>query len=178
MLDASPAAEAPRQERSQDGPSSTKSTKGQMVNKGTQEAVNVSYIAIVLGIPLTLGLGFLYLRSAEPSVTGTPFFRESLVIYGLASFVELASEPCFAAVQQQMQYKSRALAETVAAIAKTLATCSVALWANVKGMDIGVLPFAAGQVSYALSLCLMYLATLLRSKGRPYSLKIRSIASR
>ncbi|KAF1984346.1 Rft-1-domain-containing protein [Aulographum hederae CBS 113979] len=119
-----------------------------------QAVVNLSYLAILLGVPLAYFLGYLYLKSDVPVV---PYFRHSLILYGLASILELLSEPGFVAAQQKQLYKVRASAETVATISKCLVTCSSVIWASTKGMHLGALPFALGQMSYAFMLFSIYM---------------------
>lgn len=125
-----------------------------------QTVVNLSYIAIVLGVPLAYGLATLYLRNADPSVLRAPYFQLSLILYGFAAFLELLAEPCFVIAQQKTLYRIRASAETCATIARCVLTCATAIWASRFGEDLGVLPFAVGQTSYACVLGLVYLTKI------------------
>ncbi|KAF2457434.1 Rft protein-domain-containing protein [Lineolata rhizophorae] len=122
-----------------------------------QAVVNFSYLSILLGVPLTCGLAALYLRAEAAPGADAPFLPESVRAYGLASVVELLSEPCFVAAQQKLLYKVRAAAESAATVAKCLATCGTAVWASRSGIDAGVLPFAVGQVVYSVLLLGVYL---------------------
>ena len=121
-----------------------------------QEAINLSYIAILLGPPLAYVFGKLYVRKAEAEVLATPYIRGSLELYALAATLELLIEPCFVVAQQQMLYGVRASAEATATFTRCLLTCGVAIWASRSGREIGVLPFAMGQLSYAVVLILNY----------------------
>lgn len=120
---------------------------------GTQAIVNLSYLAVFFGTPLAYVLALFWIRSDTPSV---PYFVESLIVYSLATFIELLSEPAFSVVQQKLLYKIRASAESSATLLRCLGTCGSAILANRAGLDIGVLPFAVGQLAYALSLLLVY----------------------
>lgn len=120
---------------------------------GTQAVVNLSYLSVFFGIPLIYGLALLWLSSDVPSV---PHFVDALSIYCLATFVELLTEPAFSAVQQRLLYKIRASAESTATLLRCLGTCGSAILASKSGLDIGVLPFAVGQLSYALALLAIY----------------------
>lgn len=145
----------------------------------TQTAVNVSYIAIILGLPLTVGLASSYLRHADIAVLQSPYFEPSLQLVGVAAVLELLAEPFFIVVQQNLLYKVRAAAETVAAIIRCLSTCVTAIWAYRLGQDPGVLPFAVGQMGYALALILIYSSSIwpiARKNG--FSMLPRSIASK
>ena len=118
-----------------------------------QKVVNLASLAALLGTPLSFLMGALYSRTGLPKV---PYMGESLWIYGIASIVELLSEPAFIAAQQKLLYKVRAGAETAATISRCLITCGAAIWASNSGRSIGVLPFALGQMAYAAALLLVF----------------------
>lgn len=120
---------------------------------GTQAIVNLSYLAVFFGTPLAYSLALFWLRSDTPAV---PYFVEALIVYCLATFIELVSEPAFSVVQQKMLYKIRASAESTATLLRCVGTCGSAIVASRAGLDIGVLPFAVGQLAYALALLVVY----------------------
>lgn len=122
-----------------------------------QAVVNLSYLAVCLGVLFRYGLGALYLSAGIPQV---PYFVEALQLYGFGTLLELLAEPGFAVVQQKLLYKVRASAETAATIARCAGTCGSAIWASRAGVDLGALPFAIGQISYALALLAVYIARL------------------
>jgi len=125
-----------------------------------QIAVNVSYIAIVLGAPLSYVFALFYRCSAEGSVRGAPNFYLSLTLYGCATLLELSAEPCFVTAQRKHLFRVRASAETCATIARCVITCTTAIWASRAGIDLGVLPFALGQTGYAFVLSSVYMAKI------------------
>lgn len=129
---------------------------------GTQAVVNLSYLAVITGLPLTYALAHLWLRSDTPEV---PYFVEALGLYCVATVIELLTEPFFSAVQQKLLYKVRASAESSATLLRCFGTCGSAVLANYVGVDIGVLPFAFGQLAYALGLLGMYFSNM-RSVAR------------
>ncbi|MCJ1428508.1 Oligosaccharide translocation protein rft1 [Sticta canariensis] len=141
-----------------------------------QEVVNLSYIAIGLGLPMIYVFAKLYLRRAGPAVLGTAYIHQSLNVYAIATFLELVSEPSFAVAQQQMLYGTRATAETCATSARCFITCGTAIWASKTGSNLGSLPFALGQLSYSIVLNAVYLfnVTPLRSQDN-FSLVIRPL---
>lgn len=122
--------------------------------QGTQAVVNLAYLAVITGVPLTYILAHLWLRSDTPNV---PYFAEALGLYCIATVVELLTEPSFSAVQQKLLYKVRASAESTATLLRCFGTCGSAILASRIGADIGVLPFAIGQLAYALGLLVVYL---------------------
>ena len=121
---------------------------------GTQAVVNLAYLAVVTGLPLTYVLAHLWLRSDTPKA---PYFAEALSLYCVATVIELLTEPSFSAVQQKLLYKVRASAESTATLLRCFGTCGSAILANRMGTDIGALPFAIGQLAYALGLLIVYL---------------------
>ncbi|KAF2271378.1 Rft-1-domain-containing protein, partial [Westerdykella ornata] len=131
-----------------------------------QALINLSYLAIVSGIPLILILSSLWISSAD--TLNVPYFPAALRLYSLATFLELLTEPAFAAVQQRFVYRIRASAESTATLLRCLGTCGVAIWGNSRGVDVGVLPFAVGQLSYAITLLVVYIyqiAPVVRESG-------------
>jgi len=120
---------------------------------GTQAVVNLSYLAVFAGAPLAYGLALVWLRADAPRV---PYSAEALVLYCLATFLELLSEPAFSAVQQKLLYPIRASAESAATLMRCVGTCGAAVLASWAGVHVGVLPFAVGQLAYALALLAVY----------------------
>ncbi|KAF4629361.1 hypothetical protein G7Y89_g8788 [Cudoniella acicularis] len=125
----------------------------------TQAIVNLAYVSIPLGISFATGLAWLYLLSetAKTARLETTYFHAALTLYGHAAIWELFAEPCFVVVQHKSQYRIRAAAEGTATLLRCLATCGSAIWASRNGHDLGVLPFALGQATYAVSLWLVYI---------------------
>jgi hypothetical protein len=143
---------------------------------GIQAAVNLSYLAIAGGCPIVLGLAEWYLSTSYPDV---PYFVRALRLYQLAAIIELLSEPAFVAVQQQMLYKTRAAAEASAVVMKTFATAGIVFWSRSKAVDLGVLPFAAGELTYCSTLTFVYLwQTFPVASSQNFSLLPRKIRSR
>jgi oligosaccharide translocation protein RFT1 len=129
----------------------------------SQVIINLSFIAIGIGIPLTVGLGWLYYKGQNNNVEiqESPYFGSSLQIYAVATVIELFSEPCFVVIQERLLYRSRARSETIAAISKCAATCLMTLVANQRRMRPSALPFAIGQTVYATVLATGYWTTVL-----------------
>lgn len=127
----------------------------------SQSVVNVSYLSLVLGVPSAAIFVILYEHLAPVQALQTPFFRTSVVISGLASLMELSTEPFFAVVQHHMWYEKRAAVEMPAAFLKSLAACSVFLYASYHNWDAGALPFALGHLIYAVALMSGYYMSLL-----------------
>ena len=152
------------QEEQVHGDESDEEEKRPVISYGSarriQEVVNLSHIALGLGLPLTVLFSWLYLRSADIAVLETNYLIGSLRLYAVATILELLVEPAFAVAKQQMLDGTRAWAEFRASLIKCLVTCATAIWANRTGQDLGVLPFALGQLSYAVILNVVYLWTI------------------
>ncbi|POS71590.1 oligosaccharide translocation protein RFT1 [Diaporthe helianthi] len=123
----------------------------------TQAVVNLGYVAIALGLAAAVLLGWMYLGSvpAETLLT-TPYLVPSVYIFAVASILELMSEPAFVVMQVRLQFGARASAEGVATFGKCAATLAAAVWAARNGVELGVLPFALGQVAYGTGLLVTY----------------------
>ncbi|PQE13278.1 oligosaccharide translocation rft1 protein [Rutstroemia sp. NJR-2017a WRK4] len=122
----------------------------------SQAIVNLSYISILLGLGFTVFMEWSYLHAGKSDVVDAPYFQESLRLYGIAAILELLAEPCFVVVQQKSTFKIRAAAESVATVSRCITTCGLAVWAAQNQRYIGVLPFAVGQGTYAVSILLVY----------------------
>ncbi|TFA99565.1 Oligosaccharide translocation protein RFT1 [Trichoderma ghanense] len=148
-------------------PSSTKddaddassSAAAAVAKREGQAVVNLGYLAVGLGAFVSVALGWMYLASAPAATLETPWLVESLWLYGAAAMVELLSEPCFVLMQTRLQFGTRAAAESIATFLRCIVVFGSAVWAARKGLDIGVLPFALGQLSYGISLLLVYFAS-------------------
>ncbi|KAF2007752.1 Rft-1-domain-containing protein [Amniculicola lignicola CBS 123094] len=151
-------------------PDSNSSTASQA--RAVQSVVNLSYLAVVSGIPLIVGLSWLWLRPSSISALPENIrFNESLQIYALATFIELFTEPFFTLTQQTLSYRIRASAEFFATLARCFATCGSAIYASKAGIPIGVLPFAVGQFAWAVSLLGVYFwKTRTLTRGAGYSI--------
>ncbi|KAL8663338.1 MAG: hypothetical protein Q9202_003974 [Teloschistes flavicans] len=146
-------------------------------DRKAQEVVNLSYLAIALGLPLAFIFASLYIRNADTPVLETPYIQPSLNIYLLATVLELCSEPCFALAQQRMLYGVRASAETLATFTRCLLTCATVVWASKADLAVGALPFAIGQIGYAAILNVVYLTKLTPSgHDSRQSLLLKSIS--
>jgi Rft protein len=125
----------------------------QRQSTSTQTVVNLAFLAVIIGAPLSYGLAILYAKAGIPNI---PYFTESLTIYAISAIIELLSEPAFIAAQQMLLFKVRASAETLATISRCIATCASAILASQKRFSAGVLPFAIGQLAYSVILFLFY----------------------
>ena len=123
----------------------------------SQAVVNLGYLAIALGSFVSVALGWMYLAYAGEDALATPYLVRSLYLYGIAAMIELLSEPCFVLMQTRLQFGTRAAAESSSTFLRCAVVFSSALWASRSQRDLGVLPFALGQICYGTALLLVYL---------------------
>jgi oligosaccharide translocation protein RFT1 len=142
----------------------------------SQTIVNMSYLVVILGSCLTLAFGYSWYNRADEAVLASPYFGTSLLLYGIATIVELLSEPSFVIIQQNLLYQARAQAETRAAIIKCLVACSTAFLSTSLELKPSTLPFAMGQCGYAISLLAFYIMSVYPiSTNEGFSMFLRSI---
>ena len=154
----------------------TRLTDANVYGRRAQEAINLSYIAIIIGIPLAYALATIYLSTADPAALNAPYFNEALHGYIIAIILELLNEPCFSIAQQRMLYTTRASAEASATFVKCIVTCGLAIWASRSNTELGVLPFAFGQLAYAFILNANYLSTVITlAFENDFSIGLRSL---
>lgn len=125
----------------------------------SQALINLGYLSIALGTITSLILGWMYLAYANPTTLQTPYMVLSLQVYGLAAMVELLSEPCFVLLQSVMLLRTRAAAESIATCMRCLVVFTTAVNANRRGMEVGVMPWALGQLAYGSALVLVYVSS-------------------
>ncbi|KAG6200434.1 hypothetical protein E4U10_002552 [Claviceps purpurea] len=131
----------------------------QAASRDDQAIVNLGFLAIGLGIFVSIGLGWLYLAHGVSDSTRqtTPHLTTALYLYGIASFIELLSEPCFVLMQTRLAFGTRATAESVATFLRCIVVVGSAVWASGRGVSLGLLPFALGQLTYGTALLIVYL---------------------
>ncbi len=145
---------------------------------GVQAAINLSYLAMLANIPFGFLFAYGYLGTSD-SYSSIPYFTEALRTNQLAAFVELLMEPAFTAVQHNMLYKARAAAEGLSVVLKTFTVFALFIWADRKRSEIGVLPFALGELVNSITLVVVYwLWTLPVARSSNFSLTPRKIKSR
>ncbi|KAK6214186.1 hypothetical protein LQW54_004612 [Pestalotiopsis sp. IQ-011] len=126
-------------------------------SRESQSVVNVGHLALVLGLLAAVGFGGLYLHYVDPATASVAYLSPSLYIFGLSAIIELLSEPAFVILQHRLRFGPRAAAEAIATFLRCLVTFGAANWAWRSGREMGVLPFALGQLGYGTGLLAVYL---------------------
>ncbi|KAH7030671.1 Rft protein-domain-containing protein [Microdochium trichocladiopsis] len=144
------------QRQTTDDSNSTKDDVPKSTARGSQAVVNIAHISLLLGLVTSVGLGWAYLSAVDQATASTPYLDTSLYIYGFAAVIELLSEPAFVALQHRLRFGPRAAAESIATFLRCLSTFAAANWAWPAGLELGVLPFAIGQLAYGVGLLGVY----------------------
>ena len=115
---------------------------------------NVALLPILAGGPITLltTLGYFTLCSEETRSQG--YFTWSVVLYGIAAFLELLSEPFYIRGQNELRFNVRVKAEGTGIILKSASTfAALVIWKA----HSALLAFALGQLAYAIAVLTVYI---------------------
>ena len=129
-----------------------------------QRVVNLAYIPFVTGIFGAILSCYGFWRGADPEVKQLGGFTSSIVLYGIATVLELFIEPCFAVAQQMLLFRVRTLAEGLAVIVRCGVTYLTTMYLAREGQldEYAALPFGLGQLGYAFVLAVVYLFAISR----------------
>ncbi|EIW61017.1 Rft-1-domain-containing protein [Trametes versicolor FP-101664 SS1] len=114
---------------------------------------NVSLLPVLLGVPTAAFSAFAYLVMSSSITSSQPHFRTSVVLYALAAFSELLSEPMYIRTQNELRFQVRVRAEGTAVVLKTVTTFLVLVRAP---EDWALVAFALGQTAYGLTMLLSF----------------------
>ncbi|KAK4509277.1 uncharacterized protein ATC70_007627 [Mucor velutinosus] len=126
-------------------------------SKNQQSILNLAYIPTLFGLVTTLITCAYYLSTiTEEQSTQFPYYRMAVMLYGAASFLELAVEPLFVLALNQLYFQLRVTVEGVAVILRCLITFGLTLYfaGNEK---LSILAFAIAQFVFGLAMMLGYL---------------------
>lgn len=135
----------------------TEGNPTQASRESSQAIVNISYLPLTFGCPLVYIFGRAWQQVNSSGETDAYFLQESVVIVAISTLLELLSEPCFAVIQQRMLFRKRARIETTSAFVKGVLSCGTVVWMSWKEIQPGLLPFAIGQLGFAVTLLCGYL---------------------
>ncbi|KAF8513397.1 Rft-1-domain-containing protein [Gautieria morchelliformis] len=143
-------------------------TKSRRADSSTDLVANISYLPVILGIPIAIIAAVLYVTASSSSTTSQPYFRVSVALYALAAFLELASEPLYIRAQNDLRFNVRVRAEGSAIVSKTILTFVILVAAPSKW---ALVAFAVGQATYGF----VTLVSYLRAYGRHGSFRLRKV---
>ena len=126
--------------------------------------VNLAYIPFITGIFAAIIGCYGFWRGADVEVQALRGFGMSIVLYGIATVVELFSEPCFAVAQQMLMFRVRTLAEGFAVVMRCAVTYVTTISLSRQGRldEFGAVPFGLGQLAYAIVLAGVYIVVISR----------------
>ena len=125
------------------------STPGDTKSKASTLADNVALLPVLLGIPVTVVTAYIYLYSSSATTSSQAHFHLSAVIYALAAFCELLSEPLYIKAQNELRFDIRVKTEGTAVLMKTVVTFLALILTSA---DWALVAFAAGQAAYGLTM--------------------------
>ncbi|KAI1791604.1 Rft-1-domain-containing protein [Ganoderma leucocontextum] len=114
---------------------------------------NISLLPVALGIPTAIGSALIYLGSSSLTTSSQPHFQTSVLLYVLAAFFELLSEPMYIRTQNELRFHVRVRAEGTAVMLKTITTFLVLVSAS---EDYALVAFALGQAAYGLTMLVSF----------------------
>jgi oligosaccharide translocation protein RFT1 len=114
---------------------------------------NISLVPVFLGVPVASLASLLYVQSSSSSTYSQPQFLQSVIVYALAAFLELLSEPFYIRAQNDLRFDVRVRAEGTAVMSKTLITFLILAFAP---NEWALFAFAAGQAAYGFSLLVVF----------------------
>ncbi|GJE98980.1 oligosaccharide translocation protein RFT1 [Phanerochaete sordida] len=115
---------------------------------------NISLLPVLLGAPVAVASVCIYLFSSSATTASQPHFHFSAVIYALAAFCELLSEPLYIRAQNELRFDVRVRTEGSAVLMKTLVTFLALVSLS---PDWALVAFAAGQAAYGLTMLVGFL---------------------
>ncbi|KAL5503877.1 RFT1 [Sanghuangporus vaninii] len=120
---------------------------------------NIALLPVYFGIFISTVTSTAYIYTASEATIQQPFFKLSVLLYTLAAFVELLSEPMHIRSVQALNSAVRVRAEGSAVVVKSIVTVAVlAFNASYRGPgSLGLVAFALGQLSYSVTLLFGYL---------------------
>lgn len=136
-------------------------TKGSTTAQNASLTRNIALLPVLLGVPVTLLSAMIYLYFSSATTSSQPHFQLSVVVYALAAFCELLSEPLYIRAQNELRFDVRVKAEGLAVFLKTAVTFVVLV---TQPAEWALVAFAAGQAAYGL--------TMLASFANAYSFQL------
>jgi oligosaccharide translocation protein RFT1 len=124
-------------------------------DKGSlQRCINLAFIPFGLGLAGSLLGCWVLWRGADAETQQIGGFGTSIAIYGIATVVELLGDPAFIVAQKMLWFKLRAISEGLAVASRCAITYVATAFLASRGtlVDYGAIPFALGQLVYAVVL--------------------------
>ncbi|KAG2189450.1 hypothetical protein INT44_004592, partial [Umbelopsis vinacea] len=118
-----------------------------------QKITNLAYVPMIIGLVTTLTACVYYLSSIDDETAlKYPFYRTSIVLFGLSAYCELIIEPLYIMALNNLYFKLRVSVEGICVLVRCVLTFGLTvLGSNGSGTNrYGVLAFAVAQFAYSL----------------------------
>ncbi|CAG8497307.1 4279_t:CDS:2 [Ambispora leptoticha] len=127
-----------------------------------QKITNLSFIPIPFGIFTTFLACLFCIHTASEETFNSPYYVESVILYGVSAFLELIIEPLFITATNNLMFTLRVRSEGVAVVVRCVITFTLTILGAQKQEDnaenmYGILIFAVAQFAYALILFCGYI---------------------
>lgn len=125
-----------------------------------QSIINVSYIPLLIGIPLSTVIMYWQYGNISDYFTHMEFFGHSLLIIWFAIIIELLSEPVYILNQFHLNYDKRTRYESLAITASCIVNFTIIF--NFKDDEsllkngLPILAFAIGKLTHSIVLLVLY----------------------
>ncbi|GBC02148.1 hypothetical protein RclHR1_04480012 [Rhizophagus clarus] len=152
-----------------DGKSSDKSqgnSKGSIIFANSsvgsiQKITNLSYVPIPIGIITTFLACAFYIFYATEESLSAPYYVVSVILYGLAAFIELIIEPLYVAAMNNLIFTLRVRCEIIGVFLRCIITFAMTVMGAPKNGEkgenaYGILAFAVAQIAFSLVLMIGY----------------------
>ena len=131
-----------------------RSTETKAQSKQSALTYNISLLPVLLGIPVAVATVCIYLFSSSSTTSSQAHFHLSAVVYALAAFCELLSEPLYIRAQNELRFDVRVRTEGSAVFMKTVITFLALVTLS---PEWALVAFAAGQAAYGLTMLVGFL---------------------
>lgn len=155
--------------------------------EGTHQSIlNFGYVAIIVGVPISLALSYWQSNSQilTEKITLLAYYKHSIVLVWLLLVLELLVEPLYVLNQYQLNFGKRTKFESSATFTRCISTFTVVLIGErfIQGKDtatrdgVAVLAFSIGQFCYSFTIFILYQLDFGKvNEGEKLSLKIQKI---
>ncbi|KAG8556725.1 hypothetical protein GDO81_018181 [Engystomops pustulosus] len=127
-----------------------------------RRTVNLTWLAVPLGVCWSFALGWLWLNVLEvPDPAVIPHYGTGVVAFGISAVIELVSEPFWVLAQAHLFVRLKVIAESLAIIAR----CSVTVLLVLIWPQWGLVIFSLAQVLYTSLLSLCYILYFVKFLG-------------
>lgn len=127
------------------------------VSGTVQEVINIGFIPILFGIPLSCVLSAIYLRyNTNIGYEDPRSVKMATIIFAICSVIELAGEPSFLLFQLKLQFRKRAAFESIAITCRCMLTFLISLL-DAHHSNTSIVAFAVGQLAYSTVLTGLYI---------------------